>query len=163
MIRSGKLQLYKEEESLINLVEEVIHFNRVNAARKNISIVVEYKAERDYLKCDTQKVKQVIDNLVSNAVKFSFPGTTVKVLLQSINGGVSLSVIDQGPGIPDDEQHHIFQDFGRTSVQPTGGEKSTGLGLAICRYIVKAHGGSISFQNMPNVGCKFSVLFPLDN
>ena len=64
---------------------------------------------------------------------------------------------DQGPGIPENERDKLFKDFGRLSAKPTGGEKSTGLGLAICRKIVEAHGGTITAQNLPQGGCEFRV------
>ncbi len=159
-IRSGKLQLQLEKASFSEIVTESVQLNSIHAAQKNITIVVENKAEMDTLKCDSSKVRQVIDNLLSNAVKYSPAATSIKAILHSKNGRIGFSVLDEGPGIPEDEKHHIFQDFGRTSVQPTGGEKSTGLGLAICRYIVRAHGGTISFKNLPEKGCSFTVYFP---
>ena len=65
-----------------------------------------------------------------------------------------------GPGIPDNERHKLFKDYGRLSAQPTGGEKSTGLGLAICRKIVEAHRGTIGVENIPGRGCEFVVRLP---
>jgi len=75
-------------------------------------------------------------------------------------GAASFSVRDQGPGIPDDERDKLFKDFGRLSVKPTGGEKSVGLGLAICRKIVEAHQGMIVTENLPQGGCEFRVTLP---
>jgi signal transduction histidine kinase len=69
-------------------------------------------------------------------------------------------VKDQGPGIPENERDRIFKDFGRLSVKTTGGEKSTGLGLAICRKIVDAHRGTITAENLPKRGCEFRVTLP---
>ena len=68
---------------------------------------------------------------------------------------------DQGPGIPENERDRLFKDFGRLSVKPTGGEKSTGLGLAICRKIVDAHNGTIVAENLTTRGCEFRVTLPL--
>ncbi|MEI6861565.1 MAG: sensor histidine kinase [Verrucomicrobiota bacterium] len=71
---------------------------------------------------------------------------------------------DEGPGIPDSERDKLFKDFGRLSAKPTGGEKSTGLGLAICRKIVEAHGGTIVAENTPKPGhgCAFRVTLIAD-
>jgi signal transduction histidine kinase len=104
-------------------------------------------------------MKQVIDNLLTNAIKFSPPGLTITTLVQCepARGTCSFSVRDQGPGIPDNERDKLFKDFSRLSVQPTGGEKSTGLGLAICRKIVEAHHGTIVAENLPGRGCEFRV------
>ena len=109
---------------------------------------------------DPNKIRQVVDNLLSNAVKFSPPGSLITVELGATAGGHTIAVRDQGPGIPESERDVLFKDFGRTSVKPTGGEKSTGLGLAICRKIVDAHHGTISAENLPTRGCVFRVTFP---
>ena len=74
---------------------------------------------------------------------------------------LEIAVSDRGPGIPDDERDKLFKDFGRLSVKPTGGEKSTGLGLAICRKIVDAHNGTIVAENLPTGGCEFRVTLPV--
>jgi signal transduction histidine kinase len=82
------------------------------------------------------------------------------VEVEAVAGSIVLAVRDQGPGIPETERYKLFKDFGRTSVQPTGGEKSTGLGLAICRKIVEAHHGTITAENLPGRGCVFRVTIP---
>jgi signal transduction histidine kinase len=81
----------------------------------------------------------------------------VRVALAAVAGGVAFTVRDEGPGIPENERSRLFKDFGRLSAQPTGGEKSTGLGLAICRKIVEAHGGTVTVENLPGRGCEFCV------
>jgi signal transduction histidine kinase len=73
----------------------------------------------------------------------------------------SVLVRDQGPGIPEGERHKLFKDFGQTSVKPTAGEKSTGLGLAICKRIMESHGGSIAAESVPAGGSVFKITFPL--
>lgn len=109
---------------------------------------------------DGAKIRQVIDNLISNAAKFSPPRSIITVELHTGIGRRGFSVKDQGPGIPKSEKDNLFKDFGRLSVKPTGGEKSTGLGLAICRRIIDAHGGMISAENLPGLGCEFLVMLP---
>jgi two-component system, sensor histidine kinase and response regulator len=112
------------------------------------------------LPIDPAKMKQVIDNLLSNAVKYSPPGSTVTAIVAREGASCLLAVRDQGPGIPADERDKLFKDFSRLSAQPTGGEKSTGLGLAICRKIVEAHHGTIEAENLPDRGCEFRVTLP---
>ena len=94
-------------------------------------------------------------------MKYSPPGSTVTVELEASPARSCIAVRDQGPGIPESERDKLFKDFGRTSVKPTGGEKSTGLGLAICRKIVDAHHGTITAENLPDRGCVFRVTLPL--
>jgi two-component system, sensor histidine kinase and response regulator len=107
-------------------------------------------------------MKQVIDNLLSNAIKYSPPSSTIRAFVRknAAESTCSFSVRDEGPGIPDDERDKLFKDFSRLSSKPTGGEKSTGLGLAICRKIVEAHHGNIMVENLPDRGCEFRVTLP---
>ncbi len=93
-------------------------------------------------------------------MKYSPPGSLITVELRQDDQHWSFAVLDQGPGIPDGERGKLFQDFAQLSVRPTGGEKSTGLGLAICRKIVEAHHGTISATNQPTGGCEFRVTLP---
>jgi two-component system sensor histidine kinase/response regulator len=105
----------------------------------------------------------VIDNLLSNAVKYSPPGALIGALVEidATRGCCRFMVRDQGPGIAEHERDRLFKDFSRLSAQPTAGEKSTGLGLAICRRIVEAHRGTIGVQNLASGGCEFRVTLPL--
>jgi signal transduction histidine kinase len=160
-IEAGELRLTLAPVALGTLIEKSVTLNAMEAARKKTHIVFEEHTANPELKLDAAKIRQVIDNLLSNAVKFSPPGSTVRVTLRALpGGGHNISVLDEGPGIPAGEHDKLFKDFGRLSVQPTGGEKSTGLGLAICRKIVEAHGGSISAENQAGHGCEFRVTLP---
>jgi signal transduction histidine kinase len=110
---------------------------------------------------DRNKMRQVVDNLISNAVKYSPRGSIITVLVHADAEFAGFAVRDSGPGIPESERHKLFKDYGRLSAQPTGGEKSTGLGLAICRKIVEAHNGTIGVENIPGRGAEFVVSLPL--
>lgn len=161
-IESGELKLVVSPHDLTELVAKSVTLTNMEAAKKGTRIQLEASGERFVLVIDPAKMKQVIDNLLSNAVKYSPPGSTVTVGVERDPTGAAcrLSVRDEGPGIPADERDKLFKDFGRLSVQPTGGEKSTGLGLAICRKIVEAHGGTIEANNLPTRGCEFRVTLP---
>jgi len=110
---------------------------------------------------DRNKIRQVVDNLISNAVKYSPKGSVITVTIHTKGSFAGFTVRDNGPGIPDDERHKLFKDYGRLSATPTGGEKSTGLGLAICRKIIEAHNGTIGVDNLPGHGAEFYVSLPL--
>ena len=161
-IESGELKLQLEKHNLGDLVGKSVVLTNMEAVKKSTRVVFDPPASPVIPIIDAAKMKQVIDNLLSNAVKYSPPGSTVRVIVRSgpETGACSFSVQDQGPGIPDSERDKLFKDFGRLSVQPTGGEKSTGLGLAICRKIVEAHRGTISAENLPSLGCEFRVNLP---
>jgi signal transduction histidine kinase len=159
-IESGELKIHPSVHSLSDLVEKAIYLRSIDATKKKTRIEFTPSSTGPYALIDAAKMQQVIDNLLSNAVKYSPPGSIVTVELHQDAAGAGFSVKDQGPGIPENERHKLFKDFSRLSVQPTGGEQSTGLGLAICRKIVEAHRGTIAAQNLPDRGCEFSVTLP---
>lgn len=158
-IESGELRLQPAPASLADLIEKSVTLNALESARKHTQIVCTERPAAPPITVDAEKIRQVIDNLLSNAVKYSPPASTIRVSLALKDDGTQvISVRDQGPGIPENERDRLFKDFGRLSAVPTGGEKSTGLGLAICRKIVEAHHGAIVAENHPAGGCEFRVL-----
>jgi len=159
-IEAGELQLALEATDLAEIVAKAVYLANINAAKKQTKIVIPPHERPPQCRLDPNKIHQVVDNLISNAVKFSPPGSTVEVEVASQAGSLMFAVRDQGPGIPESEHDRLFKDFSRTSVRPTGGEKSTGLGLAICRKIVEAHHGTITAENLPERGCVFRVVLP---
>ena len=159
-IESGELKLTLGEHDLSELIAKSVALTNIEAAKKKTRIQLHSDVAHLKVRIDPAKMKQVVDNLLSNAVKYSPPGSTVTVLIRQENGQAGFSVRDEGPGIPVGERDKLFKDFSRLSVQPTGGEKSTGLGLAICRKIVEAHRGSIEANNLPTRGCEFRVSLP---
>jgi two-component system, sensor histidine kinase and response regulator len=162
-IEAGELKVILKLNSLDDLVKKCVGLTNRESEKKNTTVTFEPPAEPVQLRFDSAKMKQVIDNLLSNSVKYSPPGSLISVWIRqdAAHSQCSFGVRDQGPGIPDDERDKLFQDFSRLSVQPTGGEKSTGLGLAICRKIVEAHGGTIVAENLSDRGCEFRVTLPI--
>ncbi len=159
-IESGQLQILPRPGNLASLITKSVYLANIEAAKKRTQIDFTPPATSSQSTFDPEKIKQVVDNLLSNAVKYSPPGSTVTVEFAQSPGQLAFSVKDQGPGIPDNERDRLFKDFSRLSAKPTGGEKSTGLGLAICRKIIDAHGGDISAKNLPGLGCEFRVTLP---
>jgi len=159
-IEAGELKLHKEPTALAELAEKSIYLVNIEAAKKQTRVVLNAAADLPKAVVDPGKIRQVMDNLLSNAVKFSPPGSMVTVELGATPEAHTIAVRDQGPGIPESERDKLFKDFGRTSVKPTAGEQSTGLGLAICRKIVDAHRGAIAVENLPTRGCVFRVTLP---
>jgi len=159
-VESGVLRIAFEPCPVDTLVAKVVHLAAIDAAKKKIDLVCAFGAGI-VVPADEGKLRQVVGNLVGNAIKYSPPGSAILIELAEVGGKCRFSVRDQGPGIPDDERHRLFQDFGRLSVPATGGEKSTGLGLAISRNIIEAHGGTIGAENLPDGGCEFHFVLPL--
>jgi two-component system, OmpR family, sensor kinase len=159
-IESGELALDLQAVDPAAMAEHNVALNRLLAERKQIALHLSCQEGLPQMLLDRNKMDQVLNNLINNAIKFSQPGTVVQVTLKETPEGVLLSVRDQGPGIPPEEQDRLFQPFGRTSVRSTAGEKSTGLGLAIVRRIVEGHGGRIWVESQVGRGSSFFVLLP---
>ena len=160
VIESGVLKVHPELRPLADLIKKSVYLNNINATKKGSRIDLGPLDETIELPLDADKVRQVIDNLLSNAIKFSPANSVITVATDRQAASYSILVHDKGPGIPENERHKLFKDFGQTSVRPTGGEKSTGLGLAICKRIMEAHGGSIGAETSPSGGSIFRITFP---
>jgi signal transduction histidine kinase len=160
-IEAGHLKLAKEPTSVVEIVERSVHLSNIEAAKKNTRIEMVKLDSDPMVDVDRNKIRQVVDNLINNAVKYSPRGSIITVLIHANDTVAGFAVRDSGPGIPESERHKLFKDYGRLSTEPTGGEKSTGLGLAICRKIVEAHNGTIGVDNIPGRGAEFIVSLPL--
>jgi signal transduction histidine kinase len=98
---------------------------------------------------------------VSNAVKFGARGTTATIRTRKDDSLVRLEVSDTGPGLTEEDLKKVFRKYARLSNKPTGGEKSSGLGLAICKQMVELHGGEIGVNNNPDRGATFWFRLPV--
>ncbi len=161
VLEAGELKISRHPTSLANLIEACVRMNNAIAAEKGSSIRVRPGPLPPELDLDGPKVRQVLNNLLGNAIKFSPPGSVTSIELETTPHHCAIAIVDQGPGIPEEEKNRLFKDFSRTSVQPTGGESTTGLGLSICRAIMHAHAGTIGVQNRPGGGAEFRITFPL--
>lgn len=110
---------------------------------------------------DPVRVKRVVDNLLGNAVKYTYPGGSVRLELRVLDGEVVTSVHDTGQGLDENDLAQVFHSFRTLSAQPTGGETSTGLGLAIARGIVEMRGGRIWVQSEKGRSATFSFALPI--
>jgi signal transduction histidine kinase len=159
---SGKLQLELQICDIADLVYDQVELNRIRAQQKDIDVRLEVSGGLPKLQLDWIRIGKVLDNLLSNAIKFSNFGSVVTVRVGRRSDTVFIVVEDHGCGIPANELENLFQPFGRTSVRPTAGESSTGLGLAIAKRIVAAHYGTIEVESTVAVGTTFRVVLPFD-
>lgn len=160
-IHSNQFSIHANSIGLRDYISEVAQCLRPLCAAKNISF--KYQIDEDVPATwvlDPIRIRQVLENLVSNAAKFSNPGTGVKMRIRLDNGCLCFSIADQGPGIADEDLPKLFQEYGVTRVKPTAGEESTGLGLAICKQIVEAHHGKIGARNQQGPGAIFEFFIP---
>lgn len=161
-IESGKLQLSLEPSDLSSLATQNVARNRILARNKGIEMRPSIEALPPMM-LDPAKIEQVLNNLISNAIKYSPPNTTIDVKLRRDGDQAVLSVQDQGQGIPEHELDALFQPFQTTSAKATGGEASTGLGLVITKKIVEGHNGDIKVDSEVGKGTTFTVTLPLEN
>ncbi len=163
-ISDGELRLEREDVDLVNLLTEAVRVNQRMADRKEIQLALELgpgcKEALAAFSLDRHKMRQVLDNLMGNAVKFSHEGTRVEVALAQAAGGFLLTVRDRGVGMEPEVQAALFRPLQRERRQGTAGEKSTGLGLSIVRRIVEGHGGRVWAESTPGQGSTFFVEIP---
>jgi signal transduction histidine kinase len=160
-IESGKIELNTEPLPLIILMSKIVSLNRILSHKKHIEISLVENESGLIVIADAPKMEQVFNNLISNAIKFSMQGTTIRVELSAKDNYAIIAVHDQGQGIPEEEMDKLFRPFQKTSVKSTEGEKSTGLGLSIVKRIVEAHKGSIRVESTVGNGTSFYVSLPV--
>jgi signal transduction histidine kinase len=161
-VESGKIALNKTELNLIEFIKKTALLNQPSANKKEIEMLFDLYENPIIKEIDSRKFKQVLDNLISNAIKYSHSNTTITVGIEKheSSNGVTIFVKDEGQGIPKDELNDLFVPFSKSSVETTAGENSTGLGLAIAKKITEAHGGKIGVESEVGVGSKFFIKLP---
>lgn len=154
MIETGQAILRMVEFPLTPLIDEVVERMMDQGESKAIKIVSEVADDLEVL-ADYDQVRRVIVNLVHNAIKWSPQEGTIVIRAENTGDEVTISVIDSGPGVPDDQTERIFERFYQVDPSRSNGE-GTGLGLAICKHIVTAHGGRIWAEgNSKEAGGRF--------
>jgi signal transduction histidine kinase len=162
-MEQGKLDIVLHDFDLTKLIEETIESNLPHSKRKGITIRFNAPDESLYINSDRNLIYQIIDNLISNAVKYSYNNSTVNIRFTGEEDIVLLEVEDHGVGIPADEFKYLFKKFSKLSSRPTAGESSTGLGLSIVNMLVKLLGGNISCSSKPGFGSTFTLTLPKRN
>jgi signal transduction histidine kinase/ligand-binding sensor domain-containing protein len=159
-IESGKIEAELAPFDLGGMTTHVMGRFRDKARTKDIALRFEGPEGACLAWGDAKFTKEALDNLISNAVKFSPPGRPVTVRLEPMGPVIRVSVEDQGPGLTPEDRVRLFGRFARLSARPTGGEKSTGLGLSIVKHMVDAMGGRIWVDSEPGQGAAFRVELP---
>jgi signal transduction histidine kinase len=170
---AGKTQLEKSFVNLSDLLSAVVEENRPNAQAKaqTLHLVTEPHL---LVEVDSAKIRQVFDNLISNAIKYSPYGKSITVSSQRLTASdtnanastayVQVAIKDEGQGLSEDDMKNLFGKFKRLSAKPTGGESSTGLGLSIAKQLVELHGGRIWAESEgKGKGATFFVELPVSS
>jgi signal transduction histidine kinase len=154
-------QFIWDKMDLVTLVQLAANHYRPVAAHKQIGIKVEAHVSTPFVWADRVAVAAVLDNLLSNAVKFSAPQTRVLVRVTRDPAHLVCTVRDEGPGLSAEEQTRLFQRGVRLSPQPTGGEPSTGYGLAVAKELIGKLNGEIWCESQPGQGASFAFRLPM--
>jgi signal transduction histidine kinase len=156
-LESGGMTMSLVEFDIAPMVEATVQQYTSQAEAKNITLHFANEAESSIAIADEQAIMQVLDNIVSNAVKYSPHGKNVFVRVKASNEGIRVEVQDQGQGISPDDMKKLFGKFARLTARPTGGEHSTGLGLSIVKKMVEAMNGKVWCESELGKGATFIV------
>jgi signal transduction histidine kinase len=157
---SGALKLQKEPTDLATLTSETVASFRAQADAAGIELSAEVGADIPALELDAARIRQVLENLIANALRYTPRGGRIRVQCAMVNGqpkSVQVCVSDTGAGIPADELPHLFERFHKSR-----DARGTGLGLAIAKNLVTAHGGEISAQSEPGKGTTIRFSLPAE-
>jgi len=157
-IEIGKAELKKEPVDLNQLVEEVIHQLSPQAERQKLSILQDFASDLPFIHADKDRIRQVMANLVHNAIKFTPAGGRITITTQVLEGSVLVDIADTGIGIPKEDLPRVFERFYKGDKARAG--EGTGMGLAIAKHVIEAHGGSIWVRSEEGKGSTFSFSLP---
>lgn len=159
-IESGKLELVLQRENYAEFVCQVVDYNQFLAHSKQIELTCSACCINLEFAFDRVRLTEVLNNLISNAIKHSQPRTKVSISIEVEGNLVRTSVSDQGPGIKPEDVSKLFQPFSTTSNKTTQNEKSVGLGLAIVQKIISTHQGKIEVESTYGKGSRFFFSIP---
>ena len=161
VIESGNIKIRKQLTDIFELVNVVVYMNKTLADKKCQVINLLADRNEEYIvNADALKIRESLENLVSNAIKYSPFNSYIDVIIIKINNYIRIEVKDQGPGLLPDDKDKLFGKFQRLSAQPTGNESSTGLGLYIAKQIIELHDGKIWAESEYGKGSSFFIELP---
>lgn len=159
-MEDGHIKLELNLLNLNDIARAVGENNQVYSARKSVPLQFSLQENLPALHADAGRIQQVMENFVGNALKFSPAGMPVQVRTLQDNDWLVFEVEDRGPGLTQEDMTKLFVKYAVLSNKPTGGEKSSGLGLAICKKIMEMHAGRIGARNNKAGGCTFYFALP---
>ncbi|WP_258360418.1 sensor histidine kinase [Moorella sulfitireducens] len=163
LAEAKKLPLHRETFNLVEIVQKVFNFFQVEADSKNISLILDTEEHDIEIEGDRDRLTQVLINLLGNALRYTPSRGRVEVTIKESPGEVSVSVADTGPGIAPADLPYVFERFYRTEKSRNRAQGGAGLGLAIAKGFVEAHGGRIWVESQPGQGTRFIFTIPAAN
>jgi len=160
---AGDLTLQKQNSDFSKFAQECLNLYRHRAETKNTSLEFQISDDRIDCNMDADRMRQVLTNVLDNAIKYTPEGGRVRMDLKQEHGGILLSVADTGIGISQKDLPFVFDRFYRADLSRSHEQHSSGLGLSICKWIVEAHGGNIRIESEEGKGTTVRIVLPLGN
>lgn len=160
-IQNGKMSLTVENIDLVDFVARQVKDFKLLAQTMQIDLIYDHKVDHLPIWADQDKLAQVVNNLLSNAFKYSHSGHPIRVTVEEANSRAILSVRDYGEGITKEKLQHLYERFGSKLRRTPSGMESTGIGLSLTKELVDLHHGQITVHSQPNVGTCFTVYLPM--
>jgi len=158
-LETGKVKYQFEKNDIFSFIQDNVNTYSQQLKGKELSLEFSQPSFSTKITCDRMTINQVIQNLLTNSIKFSPKGGTIRISLESTGSFFKVLISDGGPGIPNNELESVFDKFIQSSKTKTNAG-GTGLGLAICREILVAHNGKIWAENNPDCGATFCFMLP---
>jgi signal transduction histidine kinase len=160
-VHAGRLDIQKNSTDLVEIVRQTVESAQAHAGRKALQLSLTAPSDPIFIEGDDVRLSQALDNVISNAIKFTPENGRVDVMLTQRDGRVSVTVADTGMGMTAGDIDRLFERFFRADSARAKGIQGTGLGMSIVKAIVEAHDGTITVTSQPNVGTSFGISLPL--
>jgi two-component system phosphate regulon sensor histidine kinase PhoR len=160
-VRAGRLDIQKTSTDVVEVARQAVEGAQAHAGQKMLRLSLTAPSHAIVVEADVVRISQVIDNVISNAIKFTPEGGRVDVTVAQDEGRVTLTVADTGMGMTPGDADRLFERFFRTDSAQAQQIQGTGLGLPIVKAIVEAHAGTITVTSQPSVGTSFVISLPL--
>ena len=157
----GRMQYHFEYVDMLPFLQDLAEEYQDDVQQSGMTFQAELPKGSYTVTADRGKLKRVLDNLVSNAVKYGKPGGEIHFSAEEYEGGLVLQVTDNGKGISPQALHHVFDSFFRADAARTSSVPGSGLGLALCQRIAAAHGSALQIESEPGKGTRVSVTLPV--
>jgi signal transduction histidine kinase len=160
-LESGRIELRTVPLDMGEVAVRAVENHRPQARRKEQTLTLDVVATDDLrVQADPSRLREMMSNLLTNAIKYSPLGRPIHVSVRRRGEDVQFAVRDEGPGLSETEQNHLFQPFKRLSPKPTAGEPSSGLGLSIVKQLIELHGGRVGVESRRGRGSTFTLTLP---
>jgi signal transduction histidine kinase len=160
-IENDRINVTLEKINVCELIKKVAENFKPVAETKSIHLQLNVEKETHFITADVLYFTEIIENLISNAIKFSENGKQVDLTISEHDSSIRMCVKDEGPGLTTEDKEKLFQKYQQLSAKPTAGEPSTGLGLSIVKKYVELMNGKVWCESEVGMGAKFCIEFPV--